>query len=197
MVFEEAAGLVRITFDWSGAAPLARLDAPQPLSLGETIPAAIIAECAGVGESDVLTSMHQPVVAGVGTPFVIAESTGRPGPGCPAMPLRCGQQRRGFQSRRSAFRCTSMRCPAPGRRTRMSRLFQAFPRTRRLAARNVALAALLLSRSGDDALSITIEQGVEMGRPSLLFATAHRAADGIRASIGGSAVAVSRGTITV
>ncbi len=197
MIFEEAAGLVRISFDWSGAAPMARLEAPQPLSLGETIPAAIIAECAGVDESDVLTSIHQPVVAGVGTPFVIAEVT-------PAALARAAGDA-------AAMRAAAARFPVPpigfplhlhavsgaGRRTRMFSPLSGIPEDPATGSANVALAALLLSRSGDDALSITIEQGVEMGRPSLLFATAHRAADGIRASIGGSAVAVSRGSITV
>ena len=171
MVFEELAGLVPIRFDWSGAAPLATLDAPQPLSLGETIPAAI--DCGMCRRdrrrrADVRrTSRSSP---GSARRSSSPRSRRRRWPGLPAMPLRCGQQRRGFQSRRSAFRCTSMPYPGPGAARACSRLFQAFPRIRPPAARNVALAALLLSRTGDDALSITIEQGVEMGRPSLLFA---------------------------
>ena len=42
-----------------------------------------------------------------------------------------------------------------------------------------------------------ITQGVEMGRPSLLRATALRTADGIRASVGGACVEVLRGEAMV
>jgi trans-2,3-dihydro-3-hydroxyanthranilate isomerase len=73
MLFEEAAGLVRITFDWSGEAPRATLDAPQVLTLEGEIPPAVVAACAGLDEADVLIGLHSPVIAGVGNPFVIAE----------------------------------------------------------------------------------------------------------------------------
>lgn len=56
-----------------------------------------------------------------------------------------------------------------------------------------ALAALLLSLGGEAKASYDIVQGVEMGRPSLLRATARRAADGIRATVGGSCIPVLRG----
>ena len=60
---------------------------------------------------------------------------------------------------------------------------------------NVALGGLLLHQAGGDALSVEVEQGVEMGRPSLLGIAARRGADGIRVSVGGGVVPVSRGTI--
>ena len=62
-------------------------------------------------------------------------------------------------------------------------------------AANLTLAALLLSRTDAPTLDLEIEQGVEMGRPSLLYAGARRAPDGIRAWVGGSAVPVTRGVI--
>ena len=57
--------------------------------------------------------------------------------------------------------------------------------------------ALLLSLGTADTLDLEIEQGLEMGRPSLLYASARRAPDGIRARVGGSAVPVLRGTISL
>ena len=62
---------------------------------------------------------------------------------------------------------------------------------------NATLAALLLSLSGDDCAQFDITQGVEMGRPSQLRATARRASDGVRATIGGGCVMVMRGEATV
>jgi trans-2,3-dihydro-3-hydroxyanthranilate isomerase len=61
----------------------------------------------------------------------------------------------------------------------------------------VALAALLLELGGGQELELTIHQGVEMGRPSLLHAGARKADGAIQAWIGGAAVRVSRGTISV
>jgi trans-2,3-dihydro-3-hydroxyanthranilate isomerase len=57
----------------------------------------------------------------------------------------------------------------------------------------VALAAMLLHLSGDERGTWDIVQGVEMGRPSLLRSAAHRAPDGIRATVGGGCVRVMEG----
>ena len=197
MVFEEAAGLVPIRFNWSAAVPMATLDAPQPLELGETIPPSTIAACAGLAETDVLTALHQPVIAGTGTPFVIAEVTpealARAGGDLAAMRVAANR----YPVRPIGFPLHLHARSDTGRRTRMFSPLSGIAEDPATGSANVALAALLLSLSGDDAMSLTIEQGVEMGRPSLLYARARRAPDGIRASIGGSAVPVSRGTITV
>jgi trans-2,3-dihydro-3-hydroxyanthranilate isomerase len=62
---------------------------------------------------------------------------------------------------------------------------------------NATLAALLLSLGDEDSAEFDITQGVEMGRPSRLHATARRAEDGIRATIGGGCVMVMKGEATV
>ena len=54
-----------------------------------------------------------------------------------------------------------------------------------------------LSKSGASDARYDIMQGVEMGRPSLLRASAHQAADGIRASVGGGCVAVLKGEVSL
>src|SRR5262249_24816518 len=59
------------------------------------------------------------------------------------------------------------------------------------------LAALLLSFTKDERARFEIEQGVEMGRPSLLSVEAHRAPDGLRASVGGNCVPVLSGEAQV
>jgi trans-2,3-dihydro-3-hydroxyanthranilate isomerase len=56
---------------------------------------------------------------------------------------------------------------------------------------------LLLLLGTEQRASRDIVQGVEMGRPSLLRTEAWRAADGIRASVGGSCVPVMRGELTL
>ena len=60
-----------------------------------------------------------------------------------------------------------------------------------------ALAALLLSLGSDEALSLDIVQGVEMGRPSRIHAAARRGPDGINATVRGGCVPVFRGEALV
>jgi trans-2,3-dihydro-3-hydroxyanthranilate isomerase len=197
MVFEEAAGLVRMAFDWSGPAPRATLDAPQPLTLGETIPAEVIAGCVGLAAHDVLTGLHAPVVAGVGTFFVIAEvspdALARAAPDTAAM--KRAMER--YPVRPLGFPVHLHAAMGAGRRTRMFAPLSGVVEDPATGSANVALAALLLSLGDAAELQITLEQGVEMGRPSTLYAGARRAADGVRAWIGGSAVPVLRGTLTL
>src|SRR6201995_339491 len=68
-VFEEIAGLVRVHVLPDGA----RISAPRALSIDIGIPEDVIAACIGLAEDDIATNAHLPLVASVGTPFVIAE----------------------------------------------------------------------------------------------------------------------------
>ena len=197
MEFEEAAGLVRVRFDWSGSAPHATLDAPQPLTLGETIAPETIAACAGLEPSDVLTGNHQPVVASTGLAFAIAEVTPK-ALGLASVNLdavRQATKRHSFSPLGFALHLHAR--TLTGRRTRMFDPLAGIPEDPATGSANVTLAALLLSLTDVPTLDLDIEQGVEMGRPSLLHASARRAPEGIRASVGGSAVPVMRGTIKI
>jgi trans-2,3-dihydro-3-hydroxyanthranilate isomerase len=75
--FEEIAGLVRVHVlrDTSGAVSGARVAAPRSLSIDIGVPVETVAACAGLTEDDIATQSHTPLVASVGTPFVIAEIT--------------------------------------------------------------------------------------------------------------------------
>lgn len=77
LVFEEIAGLVPVELvrDGAGHVQGATLTAPQPVTIGDTLPAAVIATCVGIEASAVVTSRHEPIQASVGLPFVIAEIT--------------------------------------------------------------------------------------------------------------------------
>src|SRR5258708_2625989 len=76
--FEEIAGLVEVNVERDGSGGHLRavtIAAPQPLSLGAEMPVELLAGCTGVDVSDVIVSVHRPVVASVGNSFVIAEVT--------------------------------------------------------------------------------------------------------------------------
>jgi trans-2,3-dihydro-3-hydroxyanthranilate isomerase len=73
-VFEELAGLVRVhILHEADAVSGARISAPRALSIDVGIPDDVVAACAGLAEDDIATGAHAPLVASVGTPFVIAE----------------------------------------------------------------------------------------------------------------------------
>ena len=57
------------------------------------------------------------------------------------------------------------------------------------------LAGFLLRLEGGESATYEIHQGVEMGRPSLLLASARRGPDGIRARVGGGCVPVMQGSV--
>ncbi len=200
MLFEETAGLVevRVRRDGGGTVTGATIAAPQPLSLGPELPADAVAACAGLSPSDVVVSAHKPVEASVGVTFVLAEVTGD------AL-TRAAPQRDRFRGladatpwlrgRLSLFLYAHDLDDHDGERIR-ARMFAPLAGTHEdpaTGSANAALAALLLSLEDGDSRDFTVVQGVEMGRPSTLHLTAHRAADGFRARVSGTCVPVLRG----
>ncbi|TWT11733.1 PhzF family phenazine biosynthesis protein [Reyranella sp. CPCC 100927] len=199
LLFEEIAGLVEIKIDTdaTGTVVGATIAAPQPLSLGPRLPAETVAACGGIGTSDVIVTAHQPVQASVGNTFVLAEVSGD---ALSRATPDLSQFRRGL----AAFPALNGRLSLylyahDGTRIR-ARMFAPLAGTYEDPATGSAatpLAALLLSLTPNTNVSYDIVQGVEMGRPSLLRTTAHRAEDGIRATVGGGCVQVLRGEATV
>lgn len=196
LVFEEKAGLVPIRLDWSGP-PTATLDAPRPLARGAAIPAELVARCVGLDAAEIVMGAHAPVIAGVGTDFVIAQVTAS---GLAAAVPDVGMMReaaRRFPVRPIGFPVHLYVREGAVLRTRMFSPLSGIQEDPATGSANVALAALLLELDGGAELCLTIHQGVEMGRPSLMHAQARRRPDGVRASIGGGAVSVMRGVLAI
>jgi len=198
--FEEIAGLVEVRTGDGGTVTIA---APQPLSLGQVMPAELVADCVGIDGSEVVVANHRPVMASVGNSFVIAEVTG-------AALTRAMPDVARFRAAHEAFpHLGPRRLPIylyardgkTGGITRLrARMFSPLSGTIEDAATGSAatpLAALLLSLGTEREARYDITQGVEMGRPSLLVCSARRAADGIRASVGGGCVPVLKGEISL
>ena len=201
LLFEELAGLVevRVERDGTGAATGATIAAPQPLSLGPEMPADAVAECVGLDRADILVAAHRPVVASVGNSFVVAEVM-------PAALPRAVPDVGRFRRAAAEFPALGPgRLPlylyardpgATGEARLRARMFSPLAGTFEDPATGSAatpLAALLLSLTDDTSRRYDIVQGVEMGRPSLLHATARRTPDGIRATVAGGCVPVLRG----
>lgn len=204
--FEEIAGLVEVHVERNGTGGqlhAVTIAAPQPLSLGAEMPIDLLAGCVGLEASDVVVAAHRPIVASVGNSFVVAEVAA-------AALSRAVPDISRFRSAIEAFPALGpRRLPlylyaqdgqGAGAIRLRARLFSPLSGTIEDAATGSAatpLAALLLSLTKKAEQRYDIAQGVEMGRPSLLACSARRAADGIRASVGGSCVSVLKGEVSL
>ena len=199
LVFEELAGLVKVTVerDASGLLKGAVIEAPQPLSLGMEFTPEQIARCAGLAPEDIILTAHRPVKGSGGVDFVFAEVAAE------AL-SRASPDVAGFEATAAGLEGFSMRLSLhlytrSGNQVR-ARMFSPLTGTFEDAATgsaNATLGALLLSLSSEDQASYVVSQGVEIGRPSMLQVTARRAADGIRATVGGGCAPMFRGQVTL
>ncbi|MFO0986233.1 MAG: PhzF family phenazine biosynthesis protein [Alphaproteobacteria bacterium] len=199
--FEEMAGLVEVTVERDAAGALAgtTIAAPQPLSLGTEISREAIADCAGIAPADVRTGAHPPLAAGVGIPFVLAEvapeALARATPNLPAFRAAVARWPE-LAGRLSLY----LYARGEDRAAIRARMFAPLAGTWEDPATGSAatpLACLLLSLTTGERARFAIEQGVEMGRPSLLRVEAWRAPEGLRASVGGACVPVLSGEAQV
>lgn len=208
LVFEEIAGLVRVHILRGPDKQIngARISAPQALSIGDAVPTEMAAACASLTPADMLTTAHDPLIASVGTEFAIAEVASLEALARAAPDL-------------AAFRAVAARTPVPGGQPRFALLLyvRRDGDATRLRARMfaplggvledpatgsacAALGALLTSLAPGENVDLhyEIEQGVEMGRPSLLIASGRKTAEGpVEATVAGSCVPAARGTLEV
>jgi trans-2,3-dihydro-3-hydroxyanthranilate isomerase len=201
MIFEEKAGLVRLTPLKEGASVLgARLMPPQPLVRGDEIAADIIAAACSLAVSDIETANHQPCIASCGIPLAFAELKTR------AALSTAHPRTEVFTKHLPAERVTGVLLyvkDQPGGFDLQVRMFAPLygvPEDPATGSGNVALAGLLASlrREPDLSLALCIGQGVDMGRPSLLEASAEKRNGKITAlSIGGRCVPMMRGMLTL
>lgn len=193
---EQQAGIVTawITRNAAGTPTAAEIEAPLPLALGATLDPAHVALCAGLPPGAVHVNGHPPIEAGCGLPFAIAEVEDV------ATLATATPDTAAF--RRHLSRTGALLLHAPlgvgRRRARMFSPLDGIGEDPATGSANAALAGLLLALAGGSLLNLKVEQGIEMGRPSLLHLAARREADGgIRVRVGGGVVPVARGTIWV
>jgi trans-2,3-dihydro-3-hydroxyanthranilate isomerase len=205
-VFEEIAGLVRVHILRGPGKTVtgARISAPRALSIESDIPVDVVAACASLTTDDILTRSHTPLVASVGVPFVIAEVTGvdalsRATPDIAA--FREAVARFSSMGGRFALHLYAWCGGDPASlRARMFAPPGGVFEDPATGSANAALAALLTSLAPGENVDLhyAIEQGVEMGRPSQIIASARKTAEGpVLATVAGSCVPVMRGRLEV
>jgi trans-2,3-dihydro-3-hydroxyanthranilate isomerase len=206
LVFEEIAGLVRVHIQRGPDRAItgARISAPHSLSIGDAVPTETVAACASLTSADFLTNAHDPLVASVGTEFVIAEVASlealtRAAPDIAAF-RRAGESSGSGQLRFALLLYVRRDGDATRLRARMFAPLGGVLEDPATGSACAALAALLTSMApGEDVdLHYEIEQGVEMCRPSLLIASGRKTAEGpVEATVAGSCVMAARGTLEV
>lgn len=199
MIFEEIAGLVRMTIDTvDGLVTGASLGAPQQFRIIRDFDIAMIAQACSLEPSDIEVRRHPPCLASCGAPFVIAEVRDRTA-------LRRAQQRMDvFLSHLPRDEVTGIHLyveEAEEGADFQSRMFAPLhgvfedPAT---GSANVALIGLLAHLRPESSLRLkaAIGQGVDLGRPSLLRAFAAKV-DGVvtETFIGGGCKSVMFGWI--
>jgi trans-2,3-dihydro-3-hydroxyanthranilate isomerase len=197
--FEEIAGLVRIEL-WKDASAVigASLTAPQPLAIIEDVEPEVIAEACMVPTVDIEMRHHRPRIASCGMRFVFAE-------------LKDLRALAAAKPRTDAFarhlpmdRVTGVHLyvwdssDGADIQSRMFAPLYGVPEDPATGSANVALIGLLaqVHPKADLRLEKTIRQGVEMGRPSRLTASADKSEGTVTTTqIGGTCVPMMRGVL--
>jgi trans-2,3-dihydro-3-hydroxyanthranilate isomerase len=201
MIFEEKAGLVGIQLLRNRSAVTgARLAAPQALSIGENIAREIVASACSIAPADIDTTAHQPCIASCGIPLIFAAVTSRVALAAARPQTAVFAQHMPTTLATGIHLYVEAATPVADIEARMFAPLYGVTEDPATGAANVALIALLatLRAEPDLRLERRISQGVEMGRPSLLIASAEKRAGAVVAAhIGGSCVPVMSGVIAL
>jgi trans-2,3-dihydro-3-hydroxyanthranilate isomerase len=198
LVFEEGAGLVLIRLVREGRAVVgAEFTAPQSLSAGTTVSADEAAACLSLAPEEIELRVHMPQVLSVGLPFLIAEVLSRD------VLRRCKPNLLEHERVLPPIGTDAIFAYARGAgagelSARMFAPIDAIPEDPATGSAAAATIALLAARGTerDADTAWHIDQGVDMGRPSLLIGRTKKRGGVVGAvRIGGHAVPVMRGTL--
>ena len=201
LVFEEKAGLVPIdVVREQGIVAATRLAAPQQLSLGDEIAPATIAEACGLSVDQIETGAHRPLIAACGVNFVFAELTSRAA--LTAARPRADVFARLLPMERAVgiHLCVQEKQDGLDIQSRMFAPLYGVAEDPATGGANIALIGLLahLDKRHDLTLACRIGQGFDLGRPSILEASAEKKAGIVTATyIGGRCVPMMNGALEI
>ena len=195
LVLEEGIGVVRCTLEsMRGGGGSARFTIPQlPTEVGPTADVAAIAAALSLVPEDIGEGRPARWSAGIPLTFVPIVSL--------AAIARCRPDLAKFDAAFGAGAAVYVFCNETAEaghhfHARMFAPGMGVPEDPATGSAAAAFAGVLAPRLSDGSHAITIEQGYEMGRPSLIHLTAEVAAGRlVSASVGGDAVIVTEGTI--
>ncbi|OWO92673.1 PhzF family phenazine biosynthesis protein [Rhizobium esperanzae] len=173
--FEEQAGIVEVSLQRSdGGVTATAIRAPQPLTVGDTVAAETVARCVSLDPGAVVTAIHAPVFASVGLNFAVAELKGLETLAAARPNLAGFQAAAGEQATSGHDFSLFLYVRSPNDpwkiRARMFAPLDNVPEDPATGSASAALAAYLvkLAPETDMNVRVTVEQGVEMGRRSVI-----------------------------
>jgi len=203
LVFEEDGGLVNVTLLRSGDDVTgASIRAPGNLTIGETIADELIARCVQIEPQSIRRTTHAPTFASVGLPFAFAEVDGLEALGNAwpnaAVFSEAAAQHKEDKTGFSLFLYTRSAENPWHIRARMFAPLDNVTEDPATGSASAALGAYLTSLlpARDAEVKISIEQGVEMGRRSVIGVDVRKSAGTVNeVLLSGSCVHVMRGEI--
>ncbi|CDZ48807.1 PhzF family phenazine biosynthesis protein [Neorhizobium galegae] len=203
--FEEIAGLVEIRLLRETVGVIgATIRAPRPLEIGAEIEPGLIADCISIDAKHVRTTAHRPVFASVGLAFAITELDGLEAlaaarPNITAF-HKAAAKHQGADGDFPIFLYVRSQEEPWNLRARMFAPLDDIMEDPATGSASAALSAFLVTRAPekDAQVHLTIEQGVEMGRRSIIELDVVKAAGTVTdVTITGRCVPVMRGSIDV
>jgi trans-2,3-dihydro-3-hydroxyanthranilate isomerase len=199
-LFEEGAGLVPVRLIRSaGTVVAAELTAPKPLSIGAAMSVDDAAACLSLSPADILAAEHPPQVLSVGLPFLVVELASRDA-------LRRARPDIAVHERllppigTDAVFAYVHGVVAGHLHARVFAPLDASPEDSATGSATAAAIARLagLHPDADCELTWRIEQGVDMGRPSLLLGhTEKRGGQVTEVRVAGHAMPVMQGVLQI
>lgn len=198
--FEEAAGLVHVRLQReSGRVVGAELTAPEALSVGPAVDVPAVARCLSLAPPEIDVATHPPRVVSVGLPFLAVRLSGRDALRRAKPDLEAHERLLPPLRTDAIFAYVE----GPAACQIQARVFAPLdgciedPATGSATAATIALLASLRTDADAD-LDWRIEQGTDMGRPSLLLGRTEKRGGTLRAvHVGGRAVEVMRGSFDI
>ncbi|WFU08137.1 PhzF family phenazine biosynthesis protein [Rhizobium sp. CB3090] len=204
LLFEEKAGLVKVQLLRNGnEVSGAKIRAPGALQVGSAIAGDLVARCVQLDPASIRHTTHAPTFASVGLLFAFAEvdgleTLGKARPNAAAF-AEAAARHEDEKTDFSLFLYTRLAENPQHIRARMFAPLDNVLEDPATGSASAALGAYLASLlpEADTEMQITIEQGVEMGRRSLINLGVRKSAGSVTdVFISGDCVSVMRGEIT-
>jgi trans-2,3-dihydro-3-hydroxyanthranilate isomerase len=203
--FEEIAGLVEIKLLREAAGVIgATIRAPRPLETGVEIEPGLIAGCVSIDEKNIRTTTHKPVFASVGLAFAITELDGHEALAAARPNITVFHEAAAKHTGPEGDFPIFLYVRSPENpfaiRARMFAPLDGIMEDPATGSASAALSAFLVTRAPekDARVHVTIEQGVEMGRRSIIELDVAKTAGTVTdVTITGRCVPVMRGSIDV